>query len=301
MAPSWSSFTGRRAPEPGYAWWGKGKGAGRSTQPAQEPYGHSTSKIPPYWEPGLELRGYPFRIWLQDVDVWSAGTELQPELQAPAVAQRLGGAARALVREVPTNELRDGRLDPLTGALETGLVLLTRGLSRRFGAFAVETSTRCIIDMLTFRRLSTENVDEALSRFETLRAQARAQAVGFELPLPVTCWLLLEAMHIPRRTWPLVLAPWQNRMPEDEPGLRSLCESIRHQGHIAESPHAGSYSWRGASHGKGFFAGDSLEDDWAYGSFGLETCPAEESGDPEDWGPHYQGTQPHSVFYDESG
>ena len=59
----------------------------------------------------------------------------------------------------------------------------------RVGAFAIETSTRCIIKLLTFRRRQSENVDEALSRFETLRSQVRGQAVGFELPIPVTCWL----------------------------------------------------------------------------------------------------------------
>ena len=142
------------------------------------------------------------------MDVWAAGAELQAELQAPAVVQRLGGAARDLVRAVPTTELRDCRMDPVTGAIESGLTLLVRGLTRRFGQFAVETSTRCIIDLLGFRRRQVENIDEALARFETLRAQVRAQATGFELPVPVLCWLLLEALHIPRRTWPLVLAPW---------------------------------------------------------------------------------------------
>ena len=157
--------------------------------------------------------------------------------------QRLGGAARALAREVSPGELRDGRWDATGGAQEPGLALLVRGLARRFGAFAIETSTRCIIELLTFRRRQSENVDEALSRFETLRSQVRGQAVGFGLPIPVTCWLLLEAMHIPRPTWPLVLSPWQNRMPETEEGLRQLADSIRHQGHIAEHPIAGNYSW----------------------------------------------------------
>ena len=82
-----------------------------------ERIGHSTSKVPPFWEPSLELRGYPFRTWLQDLDVWAAGTELQPEQQAPAVVQRLGGAARELARGVPTQQLRDGRVDPQNGQI----------------------------------------------------------------------------------------------------------------------------------------------------------------------------------------
>ena len=100
---------------------------------AEDRIGHSTSKIPPYWEPALELRGYPFRVWLQDLDVWAAGTELQQEQQAPAVVQRLGGAARDLARAVPTTQLRDGRVDPVTGVVTSGLAMLVQGLERRFG------------------------------------------------------------------------------------------------------------------------------------------------------------------------
>ena len=144
-------------------------GRGRPTE--EERIGHSTSKIPPFWEPSLELRGYPFRVWIQDLDVWAAGTELAAELQAPAVVQRLGGAARELIRAVPTQELREGRLDPTTGAIDSGLTILVRGLTRRFGQFAIETSTRCIIDLLGFRRRQVESIDEALARFETLRGQ----------------------------------------------------------------------------------------------------------------------------------
>ena len=124
------------------------------------------------------------------MDVWSAGTELQPELWAAAVVQRLGGAARALAREVPVGELREGRWDPINGVQESGLKILMRGLPRRIGAFAIETRPRCIIELPQFKRRGHEHVDEALSRFETLRAQVRARAIGFELPIPVTCWLL---------------------------------------------------------------------------------------------------------------
>ena len=64
--------------------------SGRSRLTENERLGHSTSKVLPYWEPALELKGYPFRIWLQDLDVRAAGTELQQEHQAPAVAQATG-------------------------------------------------------------------------------------------------------------------------------------------------------------------------------------------------------------------
>ena len=127
--------------------------------------------------------------------------------------------------------------------MRKGLTTLVQGFQRRFGQLSVETSTRCIIDLLGFRRRQAESIDVALARFETLRGQVQAQATGFDLPVPVLAWLLLESLYIPRRTWPLVLATWQGRLPEDDASLRQLLDSIRHQGHIAESPHAGSNSW----------------------------------------------------------
>ena len=209
----------------------------------EDRYGHSTSKIPPYWEPAYELKGYPFRTWLQDLSIWAAGTELNQELQAPAVAQRLGGTAKDLVREVPAEALRDGRVDPDIGLHQTGLQMLIAGLERRHGQFAVEVSTQAIIRLLNFRR-GLASVDEALSRFEAIRVQVRQQAFGFDQPAPVTAWLLLEAMAVPRRIWPLCLAPTAGQLLADEVGFRNLTVAIRHQGNISEHPHAGNRSWR---------------------------------------------------------
>ena len=124
--------------------------------------------------------------------------------------------------------------------METGLKILLRGLERRHGGFAVETSTRCVIELLQFRRRIAESIDEALSRFETCRMQAQMQAAGFDLPVPVASWLLLEALRVPRASWPLVLIPWHSQLPTDEEVLRQLMVSIRHQGHIAEHPIAGN-------------------------------------------------------------
>ena len=39
--------------------------AGHSAHTAQQ----SSSKVPPYWSPELELRGYPFRTYVQDVNL----------------------------------------------------------------------------------------------------------------------------------------------------------------------------------------------------------------------------------------
>ena len=58
--------------------------------------------------PALEQKAYPLSIWAQDIELWCAGTELPHDKQGPAIAQRLGGVARELVREVPVIQLVQG-------------------------------------------------------------------------------------------------------------------------------------------------------------------------------------------------
>ena len=56
----------------------------------------STSKVPPAWMPSFEKRGYPFHVWLADVGVWTAGTEIAEPLRAACLVQPLGGTARVM-------------------------------------------------------------------------------------------------------------------------------------------------------------------------------------------------------------
>ena len=93
----------------------------------------STTKVPPAWDPRLEKRGYPFRVWLLDVAMWRVGSEVPEARMGAAVAQRLGGVAKVLARHIPPESLRDGAV--IAGVQMDGLTLLIRGLTRRFGGF----------------------------------------------------------------------------------------------------------------------------------------------------------------------
>lgn len=55
----------------------------------------------------------------------------------------------------------------MTAAVVPGLAMLVQGLSRRFGQFAMETFTRCFIDLPGVRRRQTESIESELARFET--------------------------------------------------------------------------------------------------------------------------------------
>ena len=142
----------------------------------------STSKIPPYWTPTLEKKGYPFSVWRRDIELWCAGAELPPHACGPAIAMRLGGIAREMVREVPTIVITQGRVDA-NGFAVAGPEVIVAGLARKFGQFDVEASIVAIIELLTFRRIGAESIDEAIARFEILKTRAGNNVANFDMPV----------------------------------------------------------------------------------------------------------------------
>ena len=72
----------------------------------------ANGKVPPAWDPAADRR-YPFRHWTTDVRLWSAATDLPEGRQGAAVALRLLGAAKLLVREFdPGTSGRHGHIGP---------------------------------------------------------------------------------------------------------------------------------------------------------------------------------------------
>ena len=104
---------------------------------------------------------YTFRIWVQDVELWTYSTEVPTARQAPAVVQRTGGTARALLREILPAQLVNGdqrayeppQYDPLTGA-ET--------FQTRIGMEIVLEVLRDVVEVL--RALSTSIVWRSMER-----------------------------------------------------------------------------------------------------------------------------------------
>ena len=89
-------------------------------------------RIPPYWEPGLERRGYPFAEWLTDVSTWAADTELADHKKGTAVAQRIGGTAGEIVKEIDPIVLCDGLVDEQGTIVHTGLQILLTSLEKKY-------------------------------------------------------------------------------------------------------------------------------------------------------------------------
>jgi len=231
----------------------------------------STSKVPPYWAPGLERRGYPFKTWLTDVGIWAAGTELQADRMGAAVAQSLGGVAKEIARECNPEMLRDG-------TTTTGLEILLRALTSSYGEDDIETAVHSMIEFATFRRLNHESIDDAIGRFITLRHRAETLG-GFTMSVPAMAWQALVAFQVPRTSWPTVFAPMGGKFPRTKPELEALMKSIKTQGHIAEHTHSGPRDMfegqkrpgtTGNYYGDG---GDSYNMDFGGGPWGSTTNP----------------------------
>ena len=258
--------------EPAQSYWDRAGNFGSPTPPSAnhmtaEAAQLSTSKVPPYWSPQLELRGYPFRVWLQDVGIWSSSTELREEQLGGAVIQRLGGVARQLARSLDPDTVRNGRLEfdnvgqpilDLNGehVRATGLQLLLRALQRRYGQQDIETSVSCIVDLMTFRRLAHESIDDSLTRLEVIKS--RAEELGdFHIGTGGLAWMMLHHLGISKVHWPLLLAPFQGRFPANEAGLQQLLTAIRTQCHLLERTHSTSRTleegWRRPAESGHFF------------------------------------------------
>ena len=196
----------------------------------------SITKVLPAWDPRLEKRGYAFRIRMLDVAMCRIGAEILENRQGAAVAQRLGGVVKVLAKHIPPANLRDGA--DIKGQHFDDLGVLLRGLTRRSGGFQEETAHHAIAELLSFRRVGNESVDDALGRFETLHSTS-TEAAGFDMGHGALSWMLLTAMEIPRPAWPLLLAPTGGTFPVNGGGFANLMLAIRRQGHIAEHTHAG--------------------------------------------------------------
>lgn len=199
--------------------------------------GWSDTKNPPFWEPSLE-RVYPFRRWKKGVALLHLGTELSDELVGPSIARRLGGFAADLVCSLNGDLLRSGHINAVTGAHVTGVSLrlqalqddMTSSQSRR----PPQRSSRCSSSVGTARRAST--IRSAATR--TSAHKSNMWRWGFDLPHTAAYWILMEALRIPKSSWPLLLQPFGGTFSTHEEAMLALMTQIRQQGHTME---AGSF------------------------------------------------------------
>ena len=120
----------------------------------------------------------------------------------------------------------------------TGLQFLLRGLERRFGEEELDSAIQAAVELLTFRRLESETIDNVLGRYELVRNRSDRIA-GMHIGEGVLSWLLLTHLNVSKRDWPVLLAPFEGALPTDALQYRRLLQQIRRQSHLLERTHAG--------------------------------------------------------------
>ena len=208
----------------------------QAAEQAEANLGLANGRVPPTWS--LERdKFYPLRTYIQDLELWSAATDLQIERMAPAVVLRLTGAARNIAREIPVELLRDGQdfINPDGNqARRSGMQVLVRVLQQRYRALPQEQQIFAVSELMTFHRLHHETTDEMLARWDVVMFRAVEQG-GVQAFNPVIrAWIILTHLKIPRNLWPTILAPTQGLLPTTEAEYVAMIAYVRRNSHLHE-------------------------------------------------------------------
>lgn len=192
----------------------------------------ANGKVPPAWGPEHEKQ-YPFRYYEADALLWCLANADDQAHKGPALAQRLTGSAKMIVRELDPNFLVNGQVVIENGAQVqlNGVQWLLRLIRRRFAPLDQEAQLHAISEFFSFQRLPQEDTDQVIARFEILsyRALHVGQAVLNEI---VLSWMLLHHMRIPRDRWPLILAVTNGNLPIDAQQYQDFLLYLRRNGHL---------------------------------------------------------------------
>ena len=94
-------------------------------------------------------------------------TDIAPHQQAAIIVLNLSGEARALARQIGTNELANGGM--YEGRMLDPVTYLFKQLQKRFGMLTAEKRMIAVSNFDNFRRHPHESVDAVFTRFERLK------------------------------------------------------------------------------------------------------------------------------------
>jgi len=191
----------------------------------------------------------------------------------------------------------------------TGYQYILNGLRKRFGQEDIETTVMTLVELITFRRQGGESIDDCCARYEALRNRISGLDQAIQIPYPVTAFLFLEAIQVPRAVWPIVLQASNGTLPLTQDAFDNMMAMLRRQGHLAEHTHAGPTTitegirgnGKGYGHGNNYF-GDSQSagNCWA-DTAGYVGGQSYYGGLGESNAQSSSGVDGHYVVYDEDG
>lgn len=190
------------------------------------PEAAGTHRIPPAWTPGND---YTFRDWERDLENWIDMTDLNYEQIGPAVFQRLGGMAKILAREIPRELIRRGEPDPARPGgppLRTGVQLLLNALRGRWGQEAQDRQLSLLQAFEEFEVGPREDYEDAITRFDIIRTQARHEA-NHHASVTSLARKLLLAFNVPEEQWANLLTPTGGLLPANDEEYDNFITHLR--------------------------------------------------------------------------
>ena len=152
----------------------------------------ANGRVPPSWGPEHE-RTYCFRYYEIDAHLWNLASDMDDARKGPALALRLTGAAKMIIRELDPNILVVGQVIVEEGQQIrlTGVQALLRILRRRYAPLDQEAQLHAVSEFFSFTRQQHEDTDQVVARFEVVCFRAR-DVGGANMNEVVLSWMLLH-------------------------------------------------------------------------------------------------------------
>eukprot|EP00971_Amphidinium_carterae_P267164 5299901-Amphidinium_carterae.1 len=242
----------------------------------------STTKSPPTWSPEHAHNvEYPYTLaeYEKDVRRWQAATEVAESRQGPLLSLAVGGAARSIADEVPTEILRSGGIADLNDGRgnvhRSGVDLLLHALHRRFPANQEATMIRAGLELLAFCPRKQETIEAVLLRFDRLLNRAD-QMANLQISWSFRSWILFTVLRLSAKKWADLLERIGHRFPRTEAEYRQLemllqRETVLHEtlstlNHLQHNQHT---SWSDTRHrleGQRYWTGEEDPSDYPHGA-----------------------------------
>ena len=192
----------------------------------------SNLRDPPAWDPAMAAT-YPFRDWTRDVMHWSVlNGQMNSAQKAAAIAMRLKGSAKRLVRQIPPQVLINGAV--INGVQIDPLGFLMHALSEPFQRLGEEQNLSAISDIMNFDAIPGERVEDLLIRFD--EALDRGQEYGnVNLDVTSCVWLLIRSLRLSQPQFQQLLQRFNGRLPQTDQEFQDMRIWIRQMGHIIEN------------------------------------------------------------------
>ena len=200
----------------------------------------ANGRVPPSWGPEHE-RTYCFRYYEIDANLWNLASDMDEPRKGPALALRLTGGAKMIIRELDPNILVNGQMIVEDGQQVrlTGVQALLRILRRRYAPLDQEAQLHAVSEFFSFSRQPHEDTDQVVARFEVVCYRAR-DVGGAQMNEVILSWMLLHHLRIPKDRWPLILTDTQGSLPADAPQYQAFLLYLRRNGHLYDRGNDGA-------------------------------------------------------------